>query len=152
MSCGRLLWGFRNTIPPDHQSQDLKGCPLRGLHVLSYCGKGWQFYFCALVNGHWPLGTTSLLDKLIAWLSVRPAQSKGMSRALSGVHPLELTGSGTISKIASTSADIREVSLYHKNGSHQCLNPWGVSQLVFASLANASRLVIGVSLSMTYVL
>ena len=43
--------------------------------------------------------------------------------------------------MAPSSAGISKVAWDHKNGSHQCFNPWGVSQLVPASPANALRLV-----------
>ena len=107
--------------------------------------------FLLLYTGEWgwPLGTTSLLDKLIAWLSVRLAQSSGMSRALSGLHPLELTGSGIISKRTPTSADIREVGWHHKNGSHHRhgspMSPSLGSILVDFCLSDDSKLVTGAS-------
>ena len=43
--------------------------------------------------------------------------------------------------MAPSSAGISKVACIHKNGSHQCLSPWGVSQLVLASQVDVWRLV-----------
>ena len=114
--------------------------------------QGWDFHFLYTGEWGWPLGTTSLLDKLIAWLSVRLAQSSGMSTSLSGLHPLELTGSGIISKRTPTSANIREIGWHHKNGSHHRhgspMSPSLGSIQVDFCLSDDSKLVTGAFLSM----
>ena len=42
--------GLGSVIPPGHQSQVLKGCPLCGLHVPFCCGRA------AAAAGHWWVG------------------------------------------------------------------------------------------------